>query len=401
MRPLDPNLLRELAACEAPLCVSLYMEISAGGGEHRHVRIALKNAKSAAEKAIAAAAAADADAAAAEAVKERLEALDYDDVVGGHDRRVAVFVAPDRTEVVDARFDETGVHVGTRFRLAPLLAGLEQTPEHAVLVASNDRACLYRAAGGRLEEQAVRDMPTSLADISKFTDMQEKGNIHGREDSGIPASYRGGLSSPAGPAGPAGVPHHSMGGHDWREDKEQDLRSYANFLINAVQRHLGGSNLPLVVIADERLHGMIGANSEYPFLVEEKITQHPSSLDQDALRDLAAGSLRREVERRRAEAWDKVAMSLGRGDREASEDPADIVTAAAAGRVAHLFVRSGAALPGRFDPQSLAAELARDGPDDLVDRAIVETLRNGGDVFPLEDRGGAGTQMAAAYRYPA
>jgi hypothetical protein len=398
MRPLNPSLLRDLAACEAPLCVSLYMEMAAGGGEHGHVRIALKNAKSAAEEAIASA---DADAAAVAAVKERLETLDYRDVVGGHDRRVAVFVAPDRTEVVDARFDDTSVHVGTRFRLAPLLAHLEQTPDHAVLVATSDRACLYRSVGGALEEQKVRDMPASLADIAKFTDQQEKGNIHGREDSGIPASYRGGLSSPSGPTGPSGVPHHSMGGHDWREDHEHDLRSYANFLINAVQRHLSGTNLPLVVVADERLHGMIGASSEYPFLLEEGVSTHPDSLDQAKLRDLAAACLHREVEKRRDEAWDKVAMSLGRGDREASDDPTDIVTAAAAGRVAHLFVRRGASLPGRFDPESLAAEAADDGPDDLIDRAIVETLRNGGEVFPLEDRSGARTPMAAAYRYPA
>jgi len=266
MRPLNPTLLRDLAACEAPVCVSLYMEVAAGGGEHGHVRTALKNAKSEAEDAIAGA---EADAGAISAVRERLEALDYDEVVGGHDRRVAVFVAPDRTEVVDARFDETSVHVGPRFRLAPLLAHLEQTPEHAILVASADRAVLYRSNGGQLTEEKVEGMPGSLEDITKYTDQQEKGNIHGREDSGIPASYRGGPNSPSGPGGAAGVPHHSMGGHDWREDHEQDMRSYANGLINAAGHHLSGTNVPLVVVADERLHGMIGAQSEYPFLVEE------------------------------------------------------------------------------------------------------------------------------------
>jgi len=394
MRTLNAALLQELAACDAPLCVSLYMEMSRGGGEHDHIRIALKNAKSQANDAI------DAAGADAAAVRERLAALDYADVAGGHDRRVAVFIAPDLTQVVDARFEETSVHVGARFRLAPLVAALEQTPDHGVLVVSSDRACLYRAIGGVLKEEEVPDLPAALSDVSKFTDQQEKGNIHGREDSGIPASYRGGLSSPSGPAGPAGVPHHSMGGHDWREDHENDLRSYANLVINAVGHHLSGTNTPLVVVADERLHGMIRASSEYPFLVEEGITQHPDTLDQEKLRSLAADCLHRAVEKRRAEAWDKVAMSLGRGDHEASDDPADIVTAAAAGRVAHLFVQSGATLPGRFDAQSLRADITDDGTEDLIDRALVETLRNGGDVFPLQGRSGAGTCMAAAFRYP-
>lgn len=397
MQTLNPSLLRDLAACDAPPCVSLYMEMSAGGGEHDHIRIALKNAKSAAHDALAAS---GADPGAVAAVEQRLQALSYDDVVGGSDRRVAVFIAPELTRVVDARFTETSVHVGKRFRLAPLLAELKQTPDHAVLVASHDRACLYHATGGKLTEQDVTDMPRSLAEVSKFTDQQEKGNIHGREDSGIPASYRGSLMGPSGPAGPSGVPHHSMGGHDWREDHEEDLRSYANFVINAVQQHLNGTNMPLVLVADERLNGMIRASTDYPFLTQEGVTQHPDTLDQAQLRDAAAECLNRVVEKQRAEAWDKVAMSLGRGDREASDDPADIVAAAAAGRVAHLFVKSGAALSGHFDAQSLTAKAASDGPDDLIDCAIVETLRNGGALFALEGYGSEETRLAASFRYP-
>ncbi|MDD7971084.1 hypothetical protein [Roseinatronobacter alkalisoli] len=397
MQTLNPTLLRDLALCEGPLCVSLYMEMSAGGGEHDHIRIALKNAKADAKAAIADA---GADAAAVYAVQQRLADLSYDDVVGGRDRRVAAFIAPDRTQVVDASFTETSVHVGTRFRLAPLLAALEQTPDHAVLVASSDRACLYRVTGGVLNLQKVADMPGSLTEISQFTDQQEKGNIHGREDSGIPASYRGGLVGPSGPAGPTGVPHHSMGGHDWREDHEQELRVYANLVINAAQRHLSGTSTPLVIAADERLYGMIHSSCEYPFLVEEGITRHPVSLDQEELRHAAAKCLHREISKRRADAWDKVAMSMGRGDSEASDNPADIVVAAAAGRVAHLFVQSGASLPGRFDAGNLTAEANAGGADDLIDRAIIETLRNGGDIFPMEDRNGEGKLMAASYRYP-
>ena len=398
MRPLNEELLRKLAACEAPLCLSLFLEVARGGGQHDQIRIALKNAKASAAEWIEAA---DFGEDEVRAVRERLDALDYDDVVGSSDGHVAVFVAPDLTEVVEARFDETGVHAGTRFRLAPLLASLESTPEHAILVATKDRACLYRAQGGALRKEKIEDMPESLADIEKFSDMQEKGNVHGREDSGIPGSYKGAQATATGSSGPQGVPHHSMGGHDWRQDKEQDLRLYANALINAVGRHLGGRNVPLVVAADERLYGMIRENSEYPFLADRGITVNPDDMDEDRLRQEAAACLETAVEERRAEAWDKVAMSLGRGDGEASEDPADIVTSAAAGRVAHLFARTGARLPGRFDSQSLAAEADEDGPDDLVDRAIVETLRNGGDIFPLGDRGGEGTVLAAAYRYPA
>lgn len=398
MQSLNDSLLRRLAGHDAPLCVSLFLEVAVGGGDHKQVRLSLKNAKSEAAKAISSVGTNDEDAVAA--VQQRLDALDYDDLVGGHDRRVAVFIAPDLTEVVDARFDETGVHAGARFRLAPLLGDLERTPDHAILVASQETAHLYRSSGGAIKSEKVEDMPGSLTDVSKFTDQQEKGNIHGREDSGIPGSYKGPQAVDTGDPGLQGVPHHSMGGHDWREDKEHDLRRYANLLINAAKHHLSGTNVPLVIVADERLFGMIRENSEYPFLASEGVLVHPREMDEHEIRDAAAACLEREAIKRREEAWDKLAMSLGRDDHQASQDPAEIATASAAGQVAHLFVRTGARLEGQFDEQSLAAEIAEDGPEDLVDRAIVETLRNGGEVFPLGDHGNESTILAAAYRYP-
>lgn len=388
MRTLSDTLLRELAACEAPLCLSLYMEVAAGGGDHNQIRIALKNAKAAANEAIQGA---EPDDPAVVAVRERLEALDYEDVAGGSDRRIAVFIGPDLTEIVDVRAADTGIHAGSRFRLAPLLPELDMTPEHAVLVAGRDYAELWRVAGGTARREPVEDMPASLRDVTKFTDRQEKGDIEGREDSGGP----GATAAP-------GVPHHSMGGHDWREDQENELRLYANLLINAAQRHLAGTNLPLVVAADERLYGMIRENSEYPWLAEDGITANPMDLGEEALIREAADCLERQTEKLHAEAWDKVAISLGRGDGEASEDPERIAMGAAAGQIQHLFVRSGVSLPGRFDNETLVAELADDGPEDLVDRAIADTLRNSGKVFPMRSEGrGSTAPMAAAFRYAA
>mgnify|MGYP006293563417 CR=1 FL=1 len=398
MRMLNESLFRELARHEAPLCLSLFLELSAGGGDHKQIRGALKGARSEATEALRSVQAAD-DAVAA--VRERLEALDYADLAGGHDRRVAVFIAPDLTEVVDARFDETGVHAGAWFRLAALLGDLEHTKDHAVLAASQEGATLYLSSGGALAEEKVADMPASLADISRFTDQQEKGNIHGREDSGIPGSYKGAQATATGTSGPQGVSHHSVGGHDWREDKEHDLRSYANMLIDTAGRHLAGSNTPLVIAADARLQGMIRENNEYPFLAAEGVVLHPRELDEEDLRQAAAACLERQAAKARDDAWDKVAMSLGRQDREASDNPVDIVTASAAGQVVHLFIRAGATLHGRVNDETLETEIIEDGPESLVDRAISETLRNDGDVFALDSRGSDSVTMAAAFRYPA
>ncbi|AUM74896.1 baeRF3 domain-containing protein [Paracoccus jeotgali] len=397
MRPLNDNLLRDLAEHKAPLCLSLFMDVARGGGNHNHIRISLKNTKSEANDALDAC---EGPKDAVEAIRQRLDALDYDDVVGGHDRRIAVYIAPDRTEIIDARFVETGVHLGEAFRLAPLLGDLDQRPDHAILAASQEETCLYQSSGGVLTRQDVPDMPNSLHDISKFTDQQEKGNIEGFEDSGVPGSLRGEAAMATGRGGPQGVPHYSVGGHDWREDKEGEMRHYANLVINAAQHHLSGTNVPLIIAADERLYGMLRDNSEYPFLLENGITLHPREMDEEKLREEANACLEQEVARRRDEVWEEIAMSLGREDGEASKDPLDIVTAAASGRIAHLFVRPEATMRGSVDPDSYKATASEDGPEDLVDRAIIETLRQGGDVFPLSSEANPDTMMAASYRYP-
>jgi hypothetical protein len=80
MRTLNDSLLRDLAEYEAPLCLSLFLEVAVGGGDHKHVRTSLKNAKAEAAKLIAASAG-DHDSLAA--VRDRLGSLAYDDMVGG------------------------------------------------------------------------------------------------------------------------------------------------------------------------------------------------------------------------------------------------------------------------------------------------------------------------------
>lgn len=392
MRPVNEDLLRELARNDGPLCLSLYLEVAAGGGEHEQIRIALKNARAAATEAIGRLAG---EAEAAAAIRDRLGDIEYGDVVGARGDRVAVFVAPDLTRIVAARTAETGVTAGPRFRLAPLLESLGHTPDHAILVATKDRSALWRVSGGEMREDDVADIPASLAELGKYTDLQEKGNVTGRERAGVPGQGTGGSRDRAGQTG---VPHHSMGGQDWTEDYENDFRLYANALANAAGRHLSGSNLALVIAADERLNGAIREACEYPFLAAQGVTRNPDDLDEETLLKEAAACLGSVAESRRADAWEGVEASLGRGDGKASDDPAAIVSEAARGRVACLFARAGTRLAGRFDRGSLSAETADDGPDDLIDLAICETLRTGGDVFSLGERGD-GMSLAAGYRY--
>jgi len=75
------------------------------------------------------------------------------------------------------------------------------------------------------------------------------------------------------------------------------------------------------------------------------------------------------------------AMQAGDAQRYTA-DPTTVLMAAERGRVETLAVGKGARLRGRFDGHSVV--LGDDG-EDLLDRALVQTLRHGGSVFPVAD----------------
>jgi hypothetical protein len=56
-----------------------------------------------------------------------------------------------------------------------------------------------------------------------------------------------------------------------REVYAQPVRSTRTSSPNAARQHLSGINLPFVIVADERLHGMIRKYAEYPLLAEEGV----------------------------------------------------------------------------------------------------------------------------------
>jgi hypothetical protein len=77
------------------------------------------------------------------------------------------------------------------------------------------------------------------------------------------------------------------------------------------------------------------------------------------------------------------------GTNHASADVQEIVRAASAGRVEHLFLLENGAVPG-----------AVDGGADLLDTAAVQTLRHGGDVQTLlETSMPSGGPVCAIFRY--
>ena len=83
--------------------------------------------------------------------------------------------------------------------------------------------------------------------------------------------------------------------------------------------------------------------------------------------------------------------------------PDDVIAGAYYKRVWHLFVAKGAQLWGKFDEMSNVLRIhasQQEGDEDLVDKAIIHTLLNAGEVhqLPLDQMPGK-SMLAALFRY--
>ena len=170
--------------------------------------------------------------------------------------------------------------------------------------------------------------------------------------------------------------------HD-RDHPQTHLGSFYREIDRDVNALLKDEHPPLVVVGVEHELALFRRLTTYPACVEQGIHGLPGELGQNEMyrrslelvRSVTTGAVRRALER-----FDK---QMGTG--HASADLQEIVRAASAGRVEHLFLPENGAVPGVAD---------------LVDTAAVQTLRYGGDVHTLPASSmPSGGSICAIFRY--
>jgi hypothetical protein len=174
--------------------------------------------------------------------------------------------------------------------------------------------------------------------------------------------------------------------HD-RDHPENHLDHFYREVDRHVNALLKDKHPPLVVVGVEHEVALFHRLTTYPACVEPGIRGLPGHFGQNEMyqqslelvRLVTTGPARRALER-----FDK---QIGTG--HASADVQEVVRAASAGRVEHLFLLENGAVPG-----------AVDGGADLLNTAAVQTLLHGGDVRTLlETNMPSGGPICAIFRY--
>ncbi|HEX9943452.1 MAG TPA: hypothetical protein VGG03_15665 [Thermoanaerobaculia bacterium] len=298
---------------------------------------------------------------------------------------LALFFAPGlfRTYRLPTALDELAV-VENRFHLKPLFTVLANGAHFYILALSLKNIRLIAATRYKAEELELPGVPRSL--------QEALGDLTRRYTQFQPGTSNRISRSPIFP------------GHGKAEDDlKAEILQFFNLADKALLRYMD-RDAPVVLAGVEYLLPRYKETTEHPKVLEEGLTGNAEGLSPEELRDMAWEIVEPVLTADRRRAAERYKELLGKG--RASSRYEEILPAAHDGRVDTLFVARGVRLWGSYDVQKREARIQgeqaaqRNGSEDLLDLAAVQTFLNGGQVYAVpQAEVPDGQAMAAIFRY--
>lgn len=280
--------------------------------------------------------------------------------------------------------------VGQHFCVRPLLSLLAENGEFFIVALSAMRIRLFQATRYRVEPVNGLKLPNGVRSVSEMTDYQDT-------VSGHPVSHM-----------PVWRSRHGMGkvsnaGEAPEELRRTELMEYLVRGARAVSDYFSGKRVPVVLAALPVLQGNFRINAHINGLLREGLAIDPEHRTPEDLRDKAYDLVRPSFAAAQEQAIERFNALFGEHNPKAGTEPADIVEGTRYGRVDTLFLADGAQLWGRIEEADERVEIhdaPMPGDEDLINRAIIETLLHGGTIavmaktrFPIQ------RSMLSLFRY--
>jgi hypothetical protein len=277
---------------------------------------------------------------------------------------------------------ESEVMCQKAFYVSPLIPILACKQYFYLLVISKQKCKLFRADAFGMEHIDVPDLPDDMMEIKRISEKDA-------------STVRIGTSS-----GTGGANFHGMGGGN--PDEKANIATYFEYVDDILFRQIFNTeNAPLLLAGVEYLIPIYKSVCDYHNVCAEAMTGSHEHDEKHELykqaRDIMQPYFRQPLEKALTIYANQSATEL------TSSIPADVIPAAYYGRISHIFVKKAEHIWGTFDENT--SELNLDGTeggdvDDLLDEALIKTIRNGGEVYVLdEDTMPAQSVVAAVFRY--
>lgn len=406
--PIRPNTLSELSAVEHNDCVSLFMPTHVKGSQSRQDPIRLGNLLDQVQDQLKSRGRRRPDVEAL--LKPARDVIDQASFWQFQGVSLAVFLADGYARIIRLPEPvEESITVGPHFNIKPLLGSLVSSEPFYVLALTKEHARMYRATRTDFEEIQAEGWPLTADEVVGVREPEPELQHH----SGMPP--RGGRGD-RGHRGDAGQANYH--GHGEGEVKlEADQIHFVKEVAERVADYLYGDDAPLVLAADTSLVGEYRREHLRGRLIETDHVESPDALKPHEIREraweIASPALKTDL----STLLDRFGTAAAAG--KAAEGFSEVAVAAAQGKVDVLLFDPRAAQRGWLSDDCTSAHVG-DPPDaeegkapaeekasseDLVNRAIIDTLRSSGRAVPLaaaqgrEDRDAQPQPPKAILRY--
>lgn len=275
------------------------------------------------------------------------------------------------------------VRVNSSFYVSPLIPFMVKKEEFFLLDLAKKKPRFYRADAFGIEHLEIEEMPDSVADVVHF---EEKDGDN--------------LFRTGGRGGTGGANFHGIGGG--KPDEKQNIAAYFEEVDDTIWKtHLHNATAPLLLSGIDYLLPIYRSVSDYKNIWPEALTgNHKFQNDAELYREAMQVMLpyfNRNRDRWLEDFANKIATALTSSMVDA------IIPAAYYGRIAQLFVKKDYKVWGSFDEAANKLNVTgmeNGEAEDLVDRAVIKTIQNGGEVFILEENQmPRSSEIAAIFRY--
>jgi Bacterial archaeo-eukaryotic release factor family 7 len=272
------------------------------------------------------------------------------------------------------------VVVGNGFLIRPLLALIPTNDRFFVLALSQKYVRLFEGSRRGMKELHLQDAPENLHEDLAGLSFERRYEMH---TAASPASNQKGAIF-----------------HGPSVTNKDRLIHYFRDVDRGVAGTLSGQQAPLIVAAVEYLFPIYREANTYAHLWENAITGNPDLLSPEALHEASWKIFERHLSDAAAHAFGVYKEHVN--TPLTSSNLRKIIAAADRGSVRFLFVPPTGEQWGWFEPpETVHVHSVREpGDNELLNLAVILTLRHGGQVFPVpanELREGA--EAAAVFRF--
>ncbi|MDY0256109.1 hypothetical protein [Gudongella oleilytica] len=366
MEKISFDLLKQMMEEDHKGLVSIYMPTWRYGSEAGQSRIQLKNILKEAEERLVSMGYGGREA--AELLKPCTLLLDDALFWQKQDKTLALFISESSFKHFRLPItSEETLSVSNKYYLRPLIKYLSSDIRFNVLTLSQSEIKLYKAGAYDIERVDVPEIDELVENYIPANELRQE------------------ATSPKGAAG--GATSFLHGYNEMSQTEKNEISKHLRTIDKEVSRVLKDSGAPLLVYSVDYIYPMYKEVNTYPHLMEESIKGSPVGASLRDIHDKAMeivvprceSTLEREIE--------KFNTLKGTDSKLSSCDAAEITKMALHGRVERLFVADGVQQWGFLDNDT--GEIIVDNREgekhmDILDRALIAAMENGGKVYVLD-----------------